>query len=358
MGASCSSGSNSSVPDDKPPSMRMGAATVSQALIDLLGPTLVSSAGNVPTSTALAGKSIALYFSAHWCPPCRSFTPALAAAYKKHLKGRGLEVIFISSDRDPAGFRSYFAEQPWLALPFSDRQRKAALGTKYGVSGIPTLVLIDGEGKLIASDGRAKVMSDPTGKWVPRALQAAPAAESKKLEPTQLSTATTPVPTTTGLDGLLGTGGNQLLDTDGRTTIALADVVKDAPLVALYFSAHWCGPCRGFTPRLVSFAQALEKEGMRLPIIFGSSDRDEAAFQEYFSEMPWFAFPHGDPRIEELNSKYEVSGIPWLVVLDAQGNLVQNEADTDVPKGTQAYHDWLAKARKAAGKAVAGAPAA
>ena len=59
--------------------------------------------------------------------------------------------------------------------------------------------------------------------------------------------------------------------------------------------------------------------------------------------MPWFSFPFKDGRIETLKSKYAVSGIPWLVVVDAEGNLVLNEADTDVPKGTQAYKDWLAK---------------
>jgi membrane-associated protease RseP (regulator of RpoE activity) len=79
------------------------------------------------------------------------------------------------------------------------------------------------------------------------------------------------------------------------------------------------------------------------------------AVQEYFDTMPWYAFPFGDTRIESLKSKYEVSGIPWLVILDAQGNLIANEADNDVPQGTPAYQSWLAKANK---HSVAGAPAA
>ena len=63
----------------------------------------------------------------------------------------------------------------------------------------------------------------------------------------------------------------------------------------------------------------LREDGIELPVIFGSSDRDAAAFDEYFATMPWCTFPHGDPRIEALKSKYQADGIPWLVVLDVHG---------------------------------------
>ena len=65
--------------------------------------------------------------------------------------------------------------------------------------------------------------------------------------------------------------------------------------------------------------------------------------------MPWLAFPHGDERIKALNTKYAVSGIPWLVIIDAKsGALVANEADTDVTASSggscaATYAAWLAK---------------
>ena len=31
------------------------------------------------------------------------------------------------------------------------------------------------------------------------------------------------------------------------------DILKDKPLIGVYFSAHWCGPCRKFTPKLVEY---------------------------------------------------------------------------------------------------------
>jgi hypothetical protein len=68
------------------------------------------------------------------CPPCRGFTPALATSYTSIVaKGKSFEIVFVSSDRDEASFQSYFAEMPWLALPFADRETKQALSDKFGV---------------------------------------------------------------------------------------------------------------------------------------------------------------------------------------------------------------------------------
>ena len=125
---------------------------------------LVDASGRtVSVSSALANKAgVALYFSAHWCPPCRQFTPILAETYKKSYKEKGLEIIFVSSDRDDASFRDYFATMPWLALPFSERRLKDQLASKLAISGIPALVVFDAQGRLVESDGRSAVMKNPS----------------------------------------------------------------------------------------------------------------------------------------------------------------------------------------------------
>jgi nucleoredoxin len=113
------------------------------------------------------GKVIGLYFSAHWCPPCRGFTPKLVEAYKDHLKAKGLEIVFVSSDRDTASFMEYYKEMPWLAIPQGDA-RKGKLSKLFGVSGIPSFVLIDAAtGKTIKDNARGKITSDPEGKEFP-----------------------------------------------------------------------------------------------------------------------------------------------------------------------------------------------
>merc|ERR1712039_667562 len=63
-----------------------------------------------PSSEALAGKDIILiYFSAHWCPPCRGFTPILKDFYEE-VKDDGVELIFVSSDRSKSDMISYMKE--------------------------------------------------------------------------------------------------------------------------------------------------------------------------------------------------------------------------------------------------------
>ncbi|EIE22094.1 hypothetical protein COCSUDRAFT_83485, partial [Coccomyxa subellipsoidea C-169] len=70
----------------------------------LLGPLLVSHESSVPL-TSLEDTVVGLYFSAHWCPPCRQFTPKLKEVYAA-VRGTGkrFEVVFISSDQNPKQF--------------------------------------------------------------------------------------------------------------------------------------------------------------------------------------------------------------------------------------------------------------
>lgn len=119
----------------------------------------------------MIGKVFAFYFSAHWCPPCRGFTPQLAEWYKNGLKDKGLEIVFVSSDKSENEFKEYFAEQPWLALDYADRTLKADLNAMFGVQGIPTVVIIGADGSVISKDGRSAIAGDPTGEsfpWYPK----------------------------------------------------------------------------------------------------------------------------------------------------------------------------------------------
>ena len=115
---------------------------------------------SVPVSE-LSGKVVALYFSAHWCPPCRAFTPTLIKAYTA-AKAAGLpfELVFVSSDEDDEGFAEYTKDMPWPCVKFDDEDRRAQLGERFGVKGIPSLQIVGKDGNLITADGRSAVAKD------------------------------------------------------------------------------------------------------------------------------------------------------------------------------------------------------
>ena len=259
----------------------------------LLGATLETKAGPQPTAAVLAGKEVVgLYFSAHWCPPCRGFTPQLGTFYDGIKTEKAFEIIFVSSDRDAAQFKENYAEQSdWAALSFADRVTKNALSKQFKVRGIPTLILLDGRtGETITTDGREGVSSAPLEfPWKPASV----ADVLATLPP--------------------------FVDTEGEE-VSLSE--RPGTLL-LYFSAHWCPPCRGFTPRLVAFFTELQKRYPEASLAFVSSDKDSRQWASYYQSMgeTWLALPF-DARAqkEALSKVFNVSGIPALVLLDSAEN--------------------------------------
>ncbi|KAG5034310.1 hypothetical protein AAZX31_04G074600 [Glycine max] len=113
----------------------------------------------VPLSE-LAGKTIGLYFGAYWSPPCCAFTVQLTDAYNnlKAAKGDCFEIVLISTDRDLEEFNVNKSTMPWLAVPYEDRTRHD-LRRIFDVKGIPALVLIGPDGKVISVNGKLMVSS-------------------------------------------------------------------------------------------------------------------------------------------------------------------------------------------------------
>ena len=105
---------------------------------------------------------------------------------------------------------------------------------------------------------------------------------------------------------------------------------KDAPFFGLYFSAHWCPPCSGFTPKLINFYNVVNKNNKQLEIIFVSSDKSEAEFNEYYDSMPWLSIPFKDESIQNLKETFEIMGIPTFLVFNSDGKLIDGKARTTV----------------------------
>ncbi len=100
---------------------------------------------------------------------------------------------------------------------------------------------------------------------------------------------------------------------------------NDTTFFGLYFSAHWCGPCRGFTPKLVNFYETANKEKKQIEIIFVSSDKSEPDFNEYFGTMPWISIPFGDEAIKTIKETFAIRGIPTFLVFNKEGKLIDED---------------------------------
>merc|ERR1712183_398723 len=88
-----------------------GFPWVPPTFAEALGTDFIDRDDNKVGLEAIQGKTLGLYFSAHWCPPCRGFTPRLAEHYKAY-KERGLpfEIIFVTGDRSEKDFNDYYKE--------------------------------------------------------------------------------------------------------------------------------------------------------------------------------------------------------------------------------------------------------
>ena len=104
------------------------------------------------------------------------------------------------------------------------------------------------------------------------------------------------------------------------------DALESKKLIALYFSAHWCGPCRKFTPQLVDYYNRVAAQHPEFEIIFVSLDKSQFAFETYMREanMPWPAIDYQKLVGKDAIRKYAGEGIPCLVVVDQNGAVVSD----------------------------------
>lgn len=128
---------------------------------------LTDANGKEVTLASLQNKFVGIYFSAHWCPPCRAFTPKLVKF--RDANKQVFEVVFVSADRSEKDKKKYMtgAKMQWPAVPFKGKNSKA-LEKKFDVQGIPKLVILDNKGNLLTANGRDDVSSNAAGaiaKW-------------------------------------------------------------------------------------------------------------------------------------------------------------------------------------------------
>lgn len=129
------------------------------SVTNLLPAVLHDAAGQEVDPAALKGKVVGLYFSAHWCPPCRAFTPSLVKFRNEHA-AENFEIVFVSLDKT-AGDKAKYIKQmdmKWLTIPGASTKTVDALAQQFNISSIPALIILSPDGALITAQGREDVM--------------------------------------------------------------------------------------------------------------------------------------------------------------------------------------------------------
>ena len=120
--------------------------------------------------------------------------------------------------------------------------------------------------------------------------------------------------------------GDLVLWKTGSLTRFDGEAFGKKKLIALYFSASWCGPCRKFTPQLVEYYNRIAAQHPEFEIVFVSRDRSPFGMETYMrdTQMPWPAIDFGKrPALETLKI-YSGTSIPRLVLLDAGGKVISD----------------------------------
>jgi peroxiredoxin len=98
--------------------------------------------------TDYRGRVVLLNFWATWCPACQSEMPALERLYQA-FKARGFAVLAISIDADGRSAVEPFVQERPFTFPIG-LDPKMAVADRYGVRALPTTVLVDRKGNLVA----------------------------------------------------------------------------------------------------------------------------------------------------------------------------------------------------------------
>ena len=114
--------------------------------------------GDKFSTDSLKGKVVLVDFWATWCGPCMQELPRVKKIYADN-HDKGLEIVGVSCDRSEDALVKFLADNkdmPWPQLFDKAQPGWHAIAKNFGVTGIPTMFLIDRKGICRSVEAREK----------------------------------------------------------------------------------------------------------------------------------------------------------------------------------------------------------
>ncbi|WP_418603538.1 TlpA family protein disulfide reductase [Hwangdonia sp.] len=114
--------------------------------------------GNMVSLSSFKGKYVLIDFWASWCGPCRKESPNVQKQYQLY-KDKGFEVVSVSIDKKEEAWRKAVKEDKLKGTLLLAQDSKQVM-KDYVFSGIPYMVLLDKEGKVMALNLRGEALQE------------------------------------------------------------------------------------------------------------------------------------------------------------------------------------------------------
>ncbi|HRE79825.1 MAG TPA: redoxin domain-containing protein [Opitutaceae bacterium] len=314
--------------------------------------TVFDAAGKPVKLSDFRGKVVLVDIWATWCGPCVASMPHNSELATKHAKD-DLVILAVCADDTRANYDSWikrngnkYAFRTAFDAPGKENWEKSIFATAYGVTGFPTLFLIDREGKLVGSasgggNGENPAVTRLLAKGgIPVATAHLPPEDKSgpKSVPMMGKTMAMAAPAGAGMGGAMAPAfsiptrrfgsiqpGNavpdfKMLDMDGKE-VALSSF-KGKPLLI----AFWTG-ARKPAADVEQLYQTYRDQGLQVIGLSSATERDDfvAWYRQNTSSLahPVFSDPAGKAAMENIS--YMTFGIgmyPAYAMIDAQGRMV------------------------------------